>query len=144
ELLTIGEMSRRTGVAVSALRYYEDLELIASVRTPGNQRRYARHMLRRVSLIAVAKRLGIPLSDVHAAFAPVPMDRTPSHKERQHASRRCKPELEARRRRIERFEHELTGCIACRCLSRKVCALRTPDDALYETGAGRRRLGEVH
>src|SRR5690625_7668655 len=76
ELLTIGEMSRRTGVAVSALRYYEDLELIASVRTPGNQRRYARHMLRRVSLIAVAKRLGIPLSDVHAAFAPVPMDRS--------------------------------------------------------------------
>ena len=143
ELLTIGEMSRRTGVAVSALRYYEDLELIASVRTPGNQRRYARHMLRRVSLIAVAKRLGIPLSDVHAAFAPVPMDRTPSHKEWQHASRRWKLELEERRRRIERLEHELTGCIGCGCLSLKACALLNPDDALAETGAGPRRLEDI-
>ena len=143
ELLTIGEMSRRTGVAVSALRYYEDLELIASVRTPGNQRRYARHMLRRVSLIAVAKRLGIPLSDVHEAFAPVPMDRTPSHKEWQHASRRWKLELEERRRRIERLEHELTGCIGCGCLSLKACALLNPDDALAETGAGPRRLEDI-
>ena len=66
ELMTIGEMGRRTGVAVSALRYYEDLGLIASVRTAGNQRRYARHMLRRVSLVSVAKRLGIPLADVPA------------------------------------------------------------------------------
>lgn len=81
ELLTIGEMSSRSGVAASALRFYEELGLIASVRTSGNQRRYARHMLRRVSLVTVAKRLGIPLSDVQHAFASVPLDRMPSHAE---------------------------------------------------------------
>lgn len=140
ELLTIGEMGRRTGVAVSALRYYEDLDLIASVRTSGNQRRYPRHMLRRVSLISIAKRLGIPLSNVHGAFADVPMDTTPSHADWQRASRRWKTQLEERRRTIERLEHELTGCIGCGCLSLKACALLNPDDALAATGAGPRRL----
>lgn len=140
ELLTIGEMSRRTGVAVSALRYYEDLGLIASVRTSGNQRRFARHMLRRVSLVTVAKRLGIPLTDVGEAFQSVPMDRTPSHKEWQRASRQWKRQLEERRRSLERLERELTGCIGCGCLSLKACTLLNPDDALAETGAGPRRL----
>lgn len=144
ELLTIGEMSRRTGVAQSALRYYEDLELIASVRTTGNQRRYARHMLRRVSLISVAKRLGMPLSDVHDAFGDVPMDSTPSHADWQRASRRWKLQLEERRRSIERLENELTGCIGCGCLSLKACALLNPDDALASTGAGPRRLEGIH
>jgi MerR family transcriptional regulator, redox-sensitive transcriptional activator SoxR len=140
ELLTIGEMSRRTGVAQSALRYYEELELIASVRTSGNQRRFARHMLRRVSLITVAKRLALPLSDVHEAFGDVPMDRTPTHADWQRASRRWKQKLEERRRGIERLEHELTGCIGCGCLSLKACALLNPDDALAATGTGPRRL----
>src|SRR5690625_4972952 len=100
--------------------------------------------MRRVfSLSAVADRFGIPLSVVHDAFAPVPMALTPSHKEWQHASRRWKLELEERRRRIERLEHELTGCIGCGCLSLKACALLTPDDALAETGAGPRRLEDV-
>src|SRR5699024_10882789 len=143
ELLTIGEMSRRTGVAVSALRYYEDLGLIASVRTAGNQRRYARHMLRRVSLVSVAKRLGIPLADVGAAVGDVPMDRTPSHAEWQRASRRWRRTLEARRRAIERLAHELTGCMCCGCPSLKACASLTPVDALAATGAGPRRLEVV-
>ncbi|MBM9463545.1 redox-sensitive transcriptional activator SoxR [Aeromicrobium sp. YIM 150415] len=140
ELLTIGEMSRRTGVAVSALRYYESLELIASVRTTGNQRRFPRHMLRRVSLIAVAKNLGVPLADVQATFADVPLDRTPSHEDWQRASRAWKRQLEERRRGIERLELELTGCIGCGCLSMKACALLNPDDALAATGSGPRRL----
>ncbi|NYD67650.1 redox-sensitive transcriptional activator SoxR [Agromyces atrinae] len=140
ELLTIGEMSSRTGVAPSALRFYEELGLIASVRTSGNQRRYARHMLRRVSLVTVAKRLGIPLSDVQHAFASVPLDRMPSHAEWQHASRDWKKQLEERRRGLERLESELTGCIGCGCLSMKACALLNPDDALAATGAGPRRL----
>ena len=140
ELLTIGEMSRRTGVAVSALRYYESLELIASVRTTGNQRRFPRHMLRRVSLIAVAKNLGVPLADVQATFADVPLDRTPSHEDWQRASRAWKRRLEERRRGIERLELELTGCIGCGCLSMKACALLNPADALAATGAGPRRL----
>ncbi|MDN5820369.1 MAG: redox-sensitive transcriptional activator SoxR [Brachybacterium sp.] len=140
ELLTIGEMSRRTGVAASALRYYEELGLVGSVRTGGNQRRYPRHMLRRVSLISVAKRLGMPLSDVKDAFGEVPMESTPSHADWQRASRRWKKTLEERRRAIERLEHELTGCIGCGCLSLKACALLNPDDALAATGAGPRRL----
>ncbi|MBW1638111.1 redox-sensitive transcriptional activator SoxR [Microbacterium resistens] len=136
-------MSARTGVAVSALRYYEDLGLIASVRTAGNQRRFARHMLRRVSLIAVAKNLGIPLTDVQEAFAAVPLDRTPSHEDWQRASRAWKRQLEERRRRLERLEHELTGCIGCGCLSMKACALLNPGDALAALGAGPRRLADA-
>ncbi|WP_460798309.1 redox-sensitive transcriptional activator SoxR [Microbacterium sp. GXF0217] len=140
DLLTVGEMSRRTGVAVSALHFYEQLGLIASTRTPGNQRRYARHMLRRVSLIAVAKRLSIPLSEVQDVFADVPMAETPSHEDWQRASRRWKHELEKRREGIERLERELTGCIGCGCLSMKACRLLNPDDALGASGAGPRRL----
>jgi MerR family redox-sensitive transcriptional activator SoxR len=140
ELLTIGEMSRRTGVAVSALRYYEDLGLIASARTSGNQRRYRRHMLRRVSLISVAKRLGIALSDVQHVFADLPLDEAPSHEAWQRASRRWKRQLEERRRALERLETELTGCIGCGCLSMKACALLNPDDALAAMGPGARRL----
>ena len=140
ELLTIGEMSARTGVAVSALRYYEGLGLIAAVRTSGNQRRFARHMLRRVSLIGVAKNLGIPLESVHEAFESVPLDTTPSHEDWQRASRAWKRELEDRRRRLQRLEHELTGCIGCGCLSMKACALLNPGDTLAQTGTGPRRL----
>ena len=142
ETLTIGEMTRRTGVAASALHFYETLGLIASTRTAGNQRRYARHMLRRVSLITVAKRLGIPLSDVQSAFADVPLTETPSHADWQRASRRWKRELEKRREGIERLERELTGCIGCGCLSMKACGLLNPDDALGTQGAGPRRLGD--
>ncbi|MFS0853178.1 redox-sensitive transcriptional activator SoxR [Microbacterium sp. 179-I 3D4 NHS] len=142
EPLTIGEMTRRTGVAASALHFYESLGLIASTRTPGNQRRYPRHMLRRVSLITVAKRLGIPLSDVQAAFADVPLTETPTHDDWQRASRRWKRELEKRREGIERLERELTGCIGCGCLSMKACRLLNPDDALSSRGSGPLRLQE--
>lgn len=140
DLLSIGEMSRRTGVAASALRFYEELGLIAAVRTGGNQRRYPRHMLRRVSLVSVAKRLGVPLGDVQEAFAHVPLDRTPSHEDWQRASREWKKRLEERRRGLEKLERELTGCIGCGCLSMKACALLNPDDALGDAGVGPRRL----
>lgn len=140
ELLSVGEMSRRTGVPVSALHYYERLELIASQRTAGNQRRYPRYMLRRVALISVAKRLGIPLEDVKTAFADVPLTSAPTHADWQRASRNWKKALEQRRRGIEQLEQELTGCIGCGCLSMKACALLNPDDALGGEGSGARRL----
>ncbi|GMA92822.1 redox-sensitive transcriptional activator SoxR [Homoserinibacter gongjuensis] len=140
DLLSIGEMSRRTGVAVSALRYYESLGLIVSVRTEGNQRRFARHMLRRVSLISVARNLGVSLESVQDVFDTVPLDRTPSHEDWQRASRAWKKQLEERRHRLERLEHELTGCIGCGCLSMKACPVLNPGDALASTGAGARRL----
>lgn len=140
ELLAVGEMSRRTGIAVSALHYYERIGLITSHRTGGNQRRYPRHMLRRVALISVAKRLGIPLDDVKDAFADVPLSRTPSHQEWQRASRRWRKVLQQRRRGIEQLEKELIGCIGCGCLSMRACTLLNPDDELGETGTGARRL----
>ena len=140
QLLSIGEVSRRTGVAVSALHYYERLGLIASTRSSGNQRRYRRHMLRRITLISVGKRLGVPLSDVQASLRSVPLDSTPSHADWQRASREWKKGLEERRRAIEQLEHELTGCIGCGCLSMKACWLLNPEDALGDEGAGARRL----
>lgn len=78
DLLTVGEVSARTGVAVSALHYYESVGLIASSRTGGNQRRYPRHMIRRIALVVVAKRLGIPLTDVADVFTALPLDRMPT------------------------------------------------------------------
>lgn len=140
ELLTIGEVSRRTGVAPSALHYYEELGMISAIRTAGNQRRYHRHMLRRVTLITVAKNLGIPLADIRPALAEVPLDATPSHADWQRASRRWKQVLTERRLAIERLERELTGCIGCGCLSMKACRLLNPDDALGRQGSGPRRL----
>ncbi|MCD2498346.1 MULTISPECIES: redox-sensitive transcriptional activator SoxR [Microbacterium] len=140
ELLSVGEMSHRTGVAVSALHYYERLGLIASLRTSGNQRRYPRHMLRRVALISVAKRLGIPLENVKEAFESVPLSSTPTHEDWQRASRRWKKVLEQRRQGIERLEQELTGCIGCGCLSMKACSLLNPDDQLGDSGSGARRI----
>ena len=138
--LSIGEVSARTGAAVSALRFYEEFGLIASERDDRNQRRYPRHMLRRVALISVAKRIGIPLHDLREAFADVPLDRPPSHLEWQRASRGWKRRLEERRQSIERLEAELTGCIGCGCLSMKACALLNPGDALAQEGVGARRL----
>lgn len=138
--LGIGEVSARTGAAVSALRFYEEFGLIASERDERNQRRYPRHMLRRIALIAVAKRIGIPLQDLRDAFADVPLDRPPSHQEWQRASRGWKRRLEERRRTIERLEAELTGCIGCGCLSMKACALLNPGDELADDGVGAQRL----
>ena len=140
QLLSIGEVSRRTGVAVSALHYYERIGLIASTRTSGNQRRYRRHMIRRVTLITVGKRLGVTLSDVQDALRTVPLDSTPSHADWQRASRQWKSVLEQRRRAIEQLEHELTGCIGCGCLSMKSCLLLNPQDSLGDDGSGARRL----
>ena len=138
--LSIGDVSRRTGVTVSALHFYERRGLIASRRNGANQRRYPRHMLRRISLLIVAKRLGIPLGDVGQVFAALPLDRAPTHEEWQQVSRTWKRRLEERRRAIERLEHELTGCIGCGCLSMKACLLLNPDDTLQEQGPGPVRL----
>lgn len=139
--LTVGELSRRSGVAVSALRYYEQLGLIAAERTTGNQRRYPRHMLRRVSLVAVSSRLGVPLADVLTALAEVPLDLAPSQSEWQRASHVWKEMLEERRRTLESLQRELTGCIGCGCLSLRSCALLNPDDELGAEGPGARRIG---
>lgn len=134
--LTIGEVMRRTGVSASALHFYERKGLIASTRTSTNQRRYERHVLRRVSLILVGRRLGIPLADVAAVFSALPNDHAPTHQDWQRASRLWKRQLQERRRQLEALERELTGCIGCGCLSMKACLLLNPDDALGANGPG--------
>lgn len=140
ELLSIGSVSERTGVARSALHYYEDVGLIASLRSAGNQRRYPRHMLRRISLITVGSKLGIPLSDIKRALEPVPMNTMPSEADWLRATAEWKRVLEARRRAIEELEDRLMGCIGCGCLSMQACTLLNPDDALAQEGSGARRL----
>ncbi len=140
DALSVGEMSNRTGLAVSALHFYERHGLIASSRTAGNQRRYPRHMLRRISLILVAKRLGIPLSEVAEAFAALPMDSEPTTEDWQRVSRVWKVRLEERRRAILQLEKELVGCIGCGCLSMRSCDLLNPGDVLAARGAGPVRL----
>jgi MerR family redox-sensitive transcriptional activator SoxR len=136
DLLSVGEVSRRTGVAVSALHYYEQLGLIAATRTAGNQRRYPRFMIRRISLILVAKRLGIALSDVADVFATLPTDAMPTSRDWHRLSKRWQSQLAAKKQEIERLQHELTGCIGCGCLSMKSCRLLNPDDTLAHQGAG--------
>jgi len=140
ELLSIGQVSDRTGVARSALHYYEELGLIGSLRTAGNQRRYPRHLLRRISLITVGRQLGIALIDIKDALAPVPMDRLPSEEDWIRATAQWKRVLETRRRAIEELENRLMGCIGCGCLSMQACNLLNPEDQLSRQGVGARRL----
>ncbi|OPG11332.1 redox-sensitive transcriptional activator SoxR [Microbispora sp. GKU 823] len=142
--LTLSEVVRRTGVPASALYFYERKGLIVTERNASNQRLYPRHMIRRVSLIIVAKRLSIPLTDVAAVFATLPTDHPPSHEDWQRVSRKWKKQLEERRRAIEDLERELTGCIGCGCLSMKACLLLNPDDALRNQGPGPVRLQQAH
>jgi len=138
--LTVGEVCARTGLAASAVHFYERTGLIASTRTSGNQRRFPRHMLRRISLILVAKRLGIPLSEVGEAFRDLPMDREPTAADWRRVSRVWKVRLEERRTAIVQLEKELTGCIGCGCLSMRSCDLLNPGDVLSAGGPGAQRL----
>ncbi len=138
--LTPGEMSLRSGVAVSALHFYEREGLIASRRTSGNQRRYARETLRRVAFIRMSQRLGIPLSRIREALATLPGDRIPTSKDWARLSAGWREDLDERIVHLERLRDNLAGCIGCGCLSLKTCALANPDDVLAAHGPGAARL----
>lgn len=140
DLLTIGDLARRAGIATSAIRYYEELGLISSVRTTGNQRRYPRYVLRRLGIILAARRFGIPLSEVADLLTGLPQDRMPGKSDWLRISDGWRRRLEARRREIENLEAELTGCIGCGCLSLKTCRVLNPQDELSRKGSGARRL----
>ncbi len=133
---SVGELARRSGVAVSTLHFYETQGLLASVRTSGNQRRYARAALRRVSVIRVAQRLGLPLADIRNALAALPDGRTPTARDWQRLSRRWKADLDQRIADLIALRDQLEGCIGCGCLSLKTCRLRNPGDALAGQGSG--------
>lgn len=135
-LLTPGEVAKRSGVAVSALHFYETKGLISSVRNAGNQRRYTRDVLRYVAVIKIAQRIGIPLATIADAFNVFPKDHAFSADEWRALSSRWRAELDRRIATLTSLRDELDGCIGCGCLSRKDCPLRNPGDALGALGTG--------
>ncbi|MCF8587038.1 redox-sensitive transcriptional activator SoxR [Gordonia liuliyuniae] len=140
--LTVGELSARSGVAVSALHFYEREGLIDARRTSGNQRRYRRDTLRRVALIRIAQRVGIPLADIHDALARLPEGRTPTARDWTRLSEGWRDELDQRIHRLQQLRDDFNGCIGCGCLSLERCALANPHDEYGRHGDGPRRLLE--
>jgi MerR family redox-sensitive transcriptional activator SoxR len=139
-MLSIGDLSARSGMAHSALRYYERLGLIASRRTTGNQRRYEQSQLRRVAFIRIAAQVGLSLDEIRQALASLPDSRTPTKADWERLSRRWRARLDDQIGLLERLRDNLTGCIGCGCLSLKTCALNNPGDMLSAEGSGPRRL----
>jgi MerR family transcriptional regulator, redox-sensitive transcriptional activator SoxR len=138
--LTPGELANRSGVAISALHFYEREGLITSRRTTGNQRRYTRDTLRRVAFIRMSQRLGIPLARVRSALATLPTDRVPTSRDWAKLSAGWRQELDDRILHLQRLRDNLTECIGCGCLSLRSCALSNPGDVLAEQGPGAVRL----
>jgi MerR family transcriptional regulator, redox-sensitive transcriptional activator SoxR len=138
--LTVGEVAARSGVAVSALHFYERQGLITSRRTRGNQRRYRRDVLRRVAFIRVSQRVGVPLARIAEALRTLPDDRTPNVRDWERLSTAWRADLDARIEQLERLRDDLTDCIGCGCLSLSRCVLANPHDSLGDDGPGPRRL----
>lgn len=138
--LTPGELAHRSGVAVSALHFYEREGLIGSRRTSGNQRRYPRETLRRVAFIRMSQRLGIPLSRIREALASLPSDRVPTSKDWAKLSAGWRRDLDERIMHLERLRDNLADCIGCGCLSLKTCLLSNPGDMLSQHGPGAAKL----
>jgi MerR family redox-sensitive transcriptional activator SoxR len=138
--LPIGEISTRSGVAASALRFYEDQGLIASRRTAGNQRQYQRSTLRRIAFVQAAQRVGLSLSEIKAALDSLPEDRTPTRQDWSKLSKSWRGRLEQRIAELERLRDDLDTCIGCGCLSLQRCALYNHQDRLAATGPGARLL----
>jgi MerR family redox-sensitive transcriptional activator SoxR len=140
EHLTIGELADRSGVATSALRFYETKGLIESERTAGNQRRYPRAALRRVSLVRAAQEVGLSLGEVAEALETLPHDRTPTKSDWEKLSRSWRKRLDRQIAELQALRNDLTDCIGCGCLSLKSCAIFNPADAIAERGSGPRYL----
>lgn len=134
--ITIGELSARSGVATSALRFYEQRGLIRSERTAGNQRRYARSQLRRVAFVRAAQRVGLSIDEIREALSTLPDNRTPTKADWARLSRNWESRLDERIRELEALKTKLTGCIGCGCLSLRRCALSNPDDVVAARGPG--------
>jgi MerR family transcriptional regulator, redox-sensitive transcriptional activator SoxR len=138
--LAVGEVAARSGVAVSALRFYEAQGLISSRRTAGNQRRYPREVLRRVAFIRASQGVGIPLARIKAALDQLPDRRTPTRRDWERLSEAWRGELDDQISRLQRLRDNLTGCIGCGCLSLGACKLVNPGDILGGQGPGPRNL----
>jgi MerR family redox-sensitive transcriptional activator SoxR len=140
ELLSIGEVADRTGVAPSALRFYESEGFLTSTRTSGGQRRFHREVLRRVAFIRAAQRVGLSLEEIRAALATLPRGRTPTTADWARLSRSWRPRLDEQIALLERLRDQLTSCIGCGCLSLQKCALFNPGDQAAALGPGPRYL----
>ncbi|MEC4019452.1 redox-sensitive transcriptional activator SoxR [Streptomyces sp. H27-D2] len=138
--LPIGELAARSGVATSALRYYEERGLIRSERTTGRQRRYARAVLRRVAFIRAAQVVGLSLDEAQTALKRLPEDRAPNAAEWKGVARAWERRIDQQIADLERLKKKLNGCVGCGCLSLRKCALYNPDDTASRRGSGARYL----
>jgi MerR family redox-sensitive transcriptional activator SoxR len=138
--LSVGEVAARSGIRVSAVHFYEAKGLIHAARSSGNQRRFAREVLRRIAVIKVAQRSGIPLIRIKQAFSELPAHRAPGREDWERLSAQSNRALDLRIERQTRLRDQLIACIGCGCLSTGVCPLRNPDDALGAEGPGPRLL----
>lgn len=136
KILTVGEVAKRSGIAVSAVHFYESKGLIQGWRSEGNQRRYPREVLRRIAVIRVAQRTGIPLETIRESLSGLPVGGTLTAAQWRMLSAQWRDELDKRIRTLTRLRDELGNCIGCGCLSMKDCPLRNPGDALGELGPG--------
>lgn len=134
--LTVGEVATRSGVAVSAIHFYESKGLIKGWRTAGNQRRYPREVLRRVAVIKASQRVGIPLNAIHEALNSLPRGRTPTAEDWGVLSARWRSDLDDRITRLTKLRDDLTSCIGCGCLSLDSCPLYNPGDRCSTQGSG--------
>ncbi|GAB2947956.1 redox-sensitive transcriptional activator SoxR [Micromonospora polyrhachis] len=138
--LTVGQVADRSGVAISALHYYERQNLIRSTRTASNQRRYSRDTLRRVAFIRASQHVGISLATIKEALDQLPSERTPTPHDWARLSAAWRTDLDARIAQLQALRDDLTECIGCGCLSLRVCHLTNPRDVLRHEGPGARRL----
>ena len=140
ETLSIGEVSVRSGISTSALRFYENQGLVQASRSDGGQRRYERDVLRRVAFIRVAQRVGLTLDEVRSALSTLPDERTPTAKDWARLSRTWRPRLDEQIAVLMSLRDQLSSCIGCGCLSLRACALYNPDDGAAALGTGPRYL----
>ena len=140
DLLPIGELARRTGLSVSAIRFYEERGLVEALRTSGNQRRFLRGDIRRLSFILIAQRLGLSLAEIEEALAGLPQGRTPNAADWKRISGSIRKRIEDQIASLEKMRDSLDGCIGCGCLSLKKCALYNAEDKWGESGSGPRVL----
>jgi MerR family transcriptional regulator, redox-sensitive transcriptional activator SoxR len=141
--LSAGQVAARSGVAVSTIHFYEVKGLIRGWRSSGNQRRYGRDVLRRVAVIKVAQRLGLPLVTIREAMDSLPGGRTPTAADWKRLSGQWRTDLQRRIQVLQKLSRELDGCIGCGCLSLKICRLRNASDHLSDEGSGARLLEPV-
>ena len=140
DLIAIGEMARRTGLSVSAIRFYEEKGLIEPLRTSGNQRRFLRSDIRRLSFILIAQELGLALSEIERELSRLPHGRTPTARDWKAISKSIRDALDTKIAQLERTRDRLDGCIGCGCLSLSHCAIYNKDDHLAEQGPGPRQV----